>query len=978
MPDDINDFLDEFLNGQKPKQEPEPKKEDVKTPVSEQEIIDLDASVEEVLDAIDLGGSQKPKVELKPEEKSEENLDALSVFMDNSGLERDREVPDIMYPWMKHHTFTRVESVAQVNQIVDECIKRKFCSLDLECEGLDNRIIYKDGKPETVHKIVGYCISYDGEEGFYIPVRHQPADGGPNLNVSVKEVDEAISRLCHAAIPEGTPEAIKKDPLSYKVERPAENPNLVIAFWNAQFDQEFLYPVTGIDWWHPDSFEDGMLAAFTVFAGAKRFGLKAKSKELLHDPDGNPYEMIELKELFFGKTKNIRFQTLAPDEPGVLRYTGSDAICTYKLCTIPDLVPRCHAKHAVTYKIEKQTTCVVRVMERNRVRIEREAVRETLAEQEKKREQIYGKIQKFAKANGRSEELDPNSPKQLSSFLFGPAPKGLDISPKPDKNIASGQYKTDADTLERLAKAESAPPILKDIVKFREVEKFIGTYLLGLANNPDENDELRVSFKQTGAASGRFSAPAGNPEHGYSGIPVHGIPNGSDVRRVFIARPGYTMIKADYAGEELRIAANVSGESVWIHEFLQGSGDLHSITARALFGKKDITKKERSAGKTANFSLLYGGGPRTIVRATGCSEVEARRRKQAFDKAVPTFASWIKSQHKRVKKELGVYTAFGRWLPIPDANSDENKVRAACERYSVNYVIQGSGADIMKIAMIRLHKIFHEKGWLKNGGDDSIRMLLTVHDEVVFEVRHDLVAEAVPIIVSKMEMPWRMPTTPPWKVPLVVEPLIGFNWGSGYDARRVPKDYKPKGNEVVLNGFVYSTVRQPRVNDKGDVVEPLDQNEVQDGKVFRIVDAPWLMGHKPGSVSNIVSETPETPKLEMKPEPEVESKNTTEPKTESKIEAKPQIESKTEVEKPVAEAETLVLSINQLNEQTVQQVFDAIMDSLMTEGVPLHLTDIVGTTLVPSSLPLSPDMTLEFKVNKEKLMAHLQEHNLIP
>jgi len=979
--DDVSDFLETVDFGDsddKPAQKKEQKaiqqtldiEEEKPKPTPVEVDLNTDTDAADFLD--DLDGGPAPKAP-PPTAPAKTGPDAAfedpEAWRESSGLKEDREVPDITYPWMKHHTFTLVATILEVNRIVDECIERGFCALDLECEGLDNRIIYNDdGKPETVHKIVGYCISYDGEEGFYIPVRHQPTDGGPNLNLNPVEVDKAINRLCHAAVPEGTPEDIEKDPLSYK----CEPPKVVIGFWNAQFDQEFLYPVTGIDWWHPESFEDGMLAAFVVNSSDKRISLKVKSRQMLADPDGNPYQQIELKELFFGKTRNIQFHKLAPDEPGVKKYTGADGICTYKLCVHPDLVPLCHEKYEFTYRLEKQTTCVLRAMERNRVRITREEVRKTLAEEESKREELYNRIQKFAQLQGRNE-VDPNSPKQLSEFLFSRS--GMDITPKPDINKASGQYKTDAETLKNLAKKEHAPPILKDIVEFREVEKFIGTYLTGLVNNPDENDELRFSFKQTGAASGRFSAPAGQPDHGYSGIPVHGIPGGSEIRRVFEAREGYTMVKADYAGEELRIAANESEEPVWIDEFLHGDGDLHSITARAFFNKPEVTKEERKGGKIANFSLLYGGGPQAIIRATGCSLDVARTRKKAFDKAVPTFAGWIKGQHKRVKKEMGVWTAFGRWLPIPDANSEERAIRAACERHSVNYVVQGTGADIMKISMILLHKAFYKRGWLKNG-DDSVRMLLTVHDEVVCEIRHDRVAEAIPLIVDLMESPWTMPRQPTWRVPLIVEPLVGFNWASGYEARLVTEAHPAKDGEVVMNGFAYSMTRKPRTGKDDEIVETLDRNEVQDGKVFRVVDPPWLMGTKPGE--QVVLEGPAVdkpvpdpekiakPKPEPDPEPESE-KSAEEPKSQDEPIPDPEPEPE-EPEQPVSD-DTLVLRINQLNERTVNQLVCFVLEEGDKDGPLLHLTDIVGTTLIPASLNL--------RVNRANLISKLQDHNLL-
>ena len=903
---------------------------------------------------------EEPPAQKSAAPTTDEGDDPLD-FLENSGLKRDRQVPDIMKPWMVYHKFTLVRTVEELRRIVDECIKRGYCSLDLETTGLDNRIVFHpDGTFETVDKIVGPCISYDGYEGFYVPMRHKPEDDGPNLNVGpIAEVEAELARLCRAAIPVGTPEEIEKDLLSFKCERP----QLVISFWNAQFDQEFLYPITGIDWWHPSSFEDGLLACFCIDAGdaTKAGSLKIKAKQRLKDKDGNPYEMIELKELFLGRKKEIRFDKLAPDEPGVLRYAGSDAICTYLLCDPKgELVSRCYARHAFTYKLEKQLTETLRPMERNRGRIARDNVRGILVEYEAKKAEVLARIHAFAQAE-RGIELDPNSPKQLSSFLFDPAPKGLDLSPKPEQNEKSGQFKTDGDSLEELAALPNAPSILKDIVEYRKAEKFIGTYLLGLVNNPDENDELRFSFKQTGAGSGRFSAPAGKPEHGYSGIPIHGIPKESDVRRSFIARPGYVIVKCDYAAEELRIAANVSGEQVWIDEFLNGTGDLHTITARSIFGKQNVTKEERNIGKIVNFLLLYGGGPKAVMRNTGCDEMEGKRRKQGFDKSVPTFIAWAKEQHKKVKKDLGVTTPFGRWLAIPDANSPDGAVRSACERHATNYQIQGGGADILKIAMVMLHKRFYRNGWLRNGGDDSVRMLLCVHDEIVFEIRADRVAEAVPIIVEIMESPAKMPS-PKWKIPLVVEPLIGFNWASGFDAKKAHPGQVANDNEVILNGFLYSLVRKPKTDKKDNVTEALDQQEVlihvkdKEGKnkpLFQVVDPPWIAmaklpdGSTPPSIPNPPPSNGPTPPP-VKPAPAAAKAITTAAPNKSK---------------------TLRLRLEKLNPQTAEQVLDIIMASEdYADGKDLLLTDPVGEILIPTG---------RFLVREDKLIRLLREKNLL-
>jgi len=477
-------------------------------------------------------------------------------------------------------------------------------------------------------------------------------------------------------------------------------------------------------------------------------------------------------------------------------------------------------------------------MERNRVKLDRARVDDLRNSHEALFNATKTRLIELASSKG-VRNFDPGSPKQLGDFLFGET--GLNIEPKPERT-ATGQFKTDWDTLDALIKdmGGNVSPVFQWVIDYREEEKLLGTYLKSMSENLDERDEMRFQFKQTGTMTGRFSAPAGDPDHGYSGIPIHGIPSTSDLRTCFIAREGYTMVKCDYAGQELRIVTNLSHEPVWIKEFNEGSGDLHSITARAFFNKQDVTKDERKAGKVSNFALIYGGGPQAIMRATGCDKIEGARRKAAFDKSVPTFAKWVKEQHARVKKDLGVWTAFQRWISIPDAaitpgGTDSNgrrvdegtakMIRASCERQAGNAPIQGSGADIMKISMILCHKAFYKKGWLKNG-TDTVRMLLTVHDELVCEIRNEFVTEAIPIIVDAMEYPTKLASKPVWLVPLITEPLVGPTWGTGYPCERQKPGHKFQEGEKAIAGYIYSHLRVVDMNKDGTPKDKLVAGEV--------------------------------------------------------------------------------------------------------------------------------------------------------
>ena len=599
------------------------------------------------------------------DDDDEEPLDPEAI-MESMGTTQAPQITDIFKAWMHYHEFVVVETIEQLEGVVNQAFKTGKCSLDLETQGLDNRIykripanikgIYEeywtgptpDRILQTVHKIVGYCLSPDGYTGYYVPVRH--TGEGAEKNLDIVAVGKLIQKLCLASQPNIKEEGKSVDPLASAL---IDKPKVRLFFWHAKFDQEFLLPVTGIDFWHPESFEDAMLVYYCIYTNDKNLGLKDKSQKKLsvyrngnlvlghikkdpknpqheiveESPTGVPipYEMIELKELFL-RGRPIDFGSLDPNE--VRYYACSDAICTYLHCDHPTIQSAIKdKKFAGIYRIEKQVVQVLRWMERNRIKIDHEYVRQLFGDAREEADGYRKQIIALADQKG-FKGFDPQSTQQLSEFLFA-SPNGLNIEPKPEKtkDELRNQYKTDADTLEKLV--ENNPdinPILLTIVKYRQVEKVIGTYLTGMLNNCDENSELRYQFKQTGAATGRFTAPSGQAEHGYGAIPIHGIPATYDekkpkvataLRRAFVAREGYTMVKVDFAGEELRIVTNLSGEPVWIKEFNEGSGDLHTITAKAFFGDT-ISKQQRQMGKCVHpDTLVFSGGKLAPLRLIG-------------------------------------------------------------------------------------------------------------------------------------------------------------------------------------------------------------------------------------------------------------------------------------------------------------------------------------------------------------------------
>lgn len=917
-----------------------------------------------------------PEAEAAPAEESpytevtvgadEEINPVTGMIVPKETSEASRE---IILPWMRFHEFVLVRTAQELDEIVDKAIAHGSCGLDLETEGFDNRINYDaNGKPSTVHQIVGVCLSVKGT-GYYVPVRHEfnTTYDEPDPNVPPHLVEASLRRLCQAAQPVLSPEGFEEDPLgSSKI---AQKGQVLIKFWNAKFDQEFLYPVTGVDYWHPSSFEDGLLLRYCIYTDdTLKLKDQAKLRLKVKDPkteQEHPYEMIRFADLFPKgvRKKGMKIQTLHPLlDKNVTRYGCSDAICTEML--VDQFLPEIKTlKVEFVYLVEKHVAQVIRQVERTRTKINRAAVAQVLTEAEAELLSLDKQIKELAKSKGFNE-FNPHSTAQLSQLLFGK--DGLDIEPKPPMT-EGGQYKTDAETLEGLLDENpNAPPVLKWILHFRQIQRIIGTYLNRFLSDCDDQDQLRFNFNQTGAATGRFTAPAGDPDHGFFGGPIQGIPARDDpkkpkvahsLRRVFVAREGYTLCKADYAGQELRLVANVSGEPLWINEFLHGSGDLHSLTARAFFNipaDQPVAKHHRTAGKTANFALVYGGGVQAVRRATGVDKVEAARQKQAFDQSVPEFTKWLKGQHARVKKSLGIRTAFGRWIAIPDANirpggmfATSNgkemqadvplarKIQASCERKSVNYPIQGAGADVMKISLVRLFKEFFKRGWLKMGGDDSVRMLMTIHDEIVFEIRHDRLEEAIPLLCQVMSSPTQKLTA--WKIPLIVEPLVGLDWSAKYDWEKIKKGDEKHPIPDWLTGYI--TVGEPHL-------PPPAPTPTQ---------APQATAPAPAPVPTTPPATKESPTPTPPPVPT--------PAPEAV--RKPAIPGKEPVKIAVFSISTILLS-----ERSVKILNAICMLTAEDGGLVLRLTDETGNILI--------DSAKQIRVNPDFFGYELRTRNLGP
>jgi hypothetical protein len=344
------------------------------------------------------------------------------------------------------------------------------------------------------------------------------------------------------------------------------------------------------------------------------------------------------------------------------------------------------------------------------------------------------------------------------------------------------------------------------ILEYRHYQKMLGSYVEKLVNAVDKNGDVRPSFNQMGTDTARLSCKAGKIEDGYSGVNFQGIPRDSDedkpelfkqIRTCIAPRPGWMLVKLDYAGEELRVVTNLSGDPIWTKSFLYEDGDVHSITARTLFGKADVNKDERNRGKRCNFAFIYGGGAGAIQRNIGCSMEDAQRHMSNLKNDVPVLMGYVDHQKKFAKQHKYVLTAFGRKLPIPTIDSPIRGIRSKAERCAINYTIQSTSADIIKFALCYVDKQLRTLGW-----KDRCRYVLTVHDEVVFEIKPEYLMEIVRKLDEWMTLPWKLPKAHgrSWVVPLLTEPGIDIHWRARFDYFKMVDGIPVKEKDLDENG----------------------------------------------------------------------------------------------------------------------------------------------------------------------------------
>lgn len=404
--------------------------------------------------------------------------------------------------------------------------------------------------------------------------------------------------------------------------------------------------------------------------------------------------------------------------------------------------------------IERPLVPVLSAMEAYGVKIDADFLH---AMAKRMRARIDEVTKSIVKAGG---EFNINSPAQLQEVLF----VKLGLPTKGIKKTSTGQLSTGADELEKL---RGAHPIIADIFEHREYSKLLSTYVASIPEKiHPRTGRLHTRYNQAVAATGRLSSSDPNLQN----IPVR-TELGREIRKAFIADEGRVLIAADYSQFELRIAASISEDPKMMDAFKKGA-DIHTATAAEIWeiAEAEVTFEQRRAAKAINFGILYGMGAGALAASAGLTRDEASDFIKRYLDAFKGLRGYM-DQAKAQARSLGyVETLFGRRRFLPDINSGVPYLKAEAERMAINMPIQGTQADIIKLAMVRLHEKISKEYGLGTGAD--VKMLLQVHDELVFEVKEGLAQEAAGWIKEIME------TTVSLKVPIDVQPKIGKTWGS--------------------------------------------------------------------------------------------------------------------------------------------------------------------------------------------------------
>ena len=515
-----------------------------------------------------------------------------------------------------------------------------------------------------------------------------------------------------------------------------ENPEILKVGQNLKYDLEVLrnygIELKGQMW-------DTMIAHYLI------------QPELHHNMDYMAeiylnYQTIHIDELIGPKGKNQKsMRSLPPSQ--VYEYAAEDADITLRLKNKLEPELKKAECEDLFYNIEMPLMPVLAEMEMNGVCLDTASLAETSKQFTNRMNEIEARIYELA-----GEHFNIASPKQVGEILFDK----LKIVEKA-KKTKTGQYVTSEEVLQQL---KNKHEIVADILEHRGLKKLIGTYIDALPKliNP-KTGHIHTSFNQTITATGRLSSSDPNLQN----IPIRGE-DGKEIRKAFIPEPGCLFFSADYSQIELRVMAHLSQDSEMIKVFSEGK-DLHAATAANIYKKpiEEVTRDERTKSKRANFGIIYGITVFGLAERLDIPRDEAKMLIDGYFDTFPQVHDYMEKSKEVARQQGYVTTLFGRRRYLPDINSHNATVRGFAERNAINAPIQGTAADIIKVAMIRIFNRFKAEGIRS-------KMILQVHDELNFSVYPDEKEKVEGIVLQEMQNALNL------SVPLVADSGFGQNW----------------------------------------------------------------------------------------------------------------------------------------------------------------------------------------------------------
>lgn len=516
---------------------------------------------------------------------------------------------------------------------------------------------------------------------------------------------------------------------------------------------------------HPESC-DTMVASYLIDASRSGHSLDALSLALLGR------ENISITELIGSGKQQKRFDEVPLEQAS--RYAAEDADVSLQLAELMKPQLRAMKLDSLAQQVEMPLVAVLAELEFNGILVDPAELSRQEARLSARDEELKREIRDIAmRTIGR--EFDPDSPKQLAGILFNkPDADEPGLGLRPLKRGKTGPS-TDAEVLEKLAQDASIDsPIPSMILEHRQLAKLLSTYLVALRGeiNP-QTGRIHASFNQTVAATGRLSSSDPNLQN----IPIR-TDLGREIRRAFVAPSGRVLISADYSQIELRLLAHLSDDAGLIEAFRAGQ-DIHRAVAAQIHGvpESEVTREQRNGAKMVNFGIVYGITPYGLARRLGVSNTEADEIITGYKQRFRGITEFLEACVAQAKRLGHVETMLGRRRPIPDIESTNPQRRSLAERMAINSVVQGSAADLIKLAMIDLHARLSPRASHLRGGRppevEGVLMLLQIHDELVFEADQSAAEQAEAMIVDRMQAAMSL------KVPLVVESSVSRNWYEG-------------------------------------------------------------------------------------------------------------------------------------------------------------------------------------------------------